>query len=42
MIWRHIASNFLTLLIVILIAAAAAVAWAKHQYGAPGPSAVAA
>ena len=42
MIWRHIASNFLTLLIVILIAAAAAAAWAKHQYGAPGPSAVAA
>ncbi|WP_374635034.1 endolytic transglycosylase MltG [Paracoccus sp. (in: a-proteobacteria)] len=42
MIWRHIASNFLTLLIVILIAAAAAVAWAKHQYSAPGPSAVAA
>lgn len=42
MIWRHIASNFLTLLIVILIAAAAAIAWAKHQYTAPGPSAVAA
>ncbi len=42
MIWRHIASNFLTLLIVILIAVAAAVAWAKHQYTAPGPSAVAA
>ncbi len=42
MIWRHIASNFLTLLIVILIAAAATVAWAKHQYTAPGPSAVAA
>ena len=39
MIWRHIASNFLTLLIVILIAAAAAIAWAKHQYSAPGPSA---
>ncbi|MTH33920.1 endolytic transglycosylase MltG [Paracoccus limosus] len=42
MIWRHIASNFLTLLIVILIAVAAAIAWAKHQYAAPGPSAVAA
>ncbi|WP_209021258.1 endolytic transglycosylase MltG [Paracoccus ravus] len=39
--WRHIAANFLTLLIVILIAAAAAVAWAKHQYYAPGPSAAA-
>ncbi|WP_323716992.1 endolytic transglycosylase MltG [Paracoccus aminovorans] len=42
MIWRHIASNFLTLLIVILIAVAAAIAWAKHQYVAPGPSATAA
>ncbi|SIQ04600.1 UPF0755 protein [Paracoccus thiocyanatus] len=42
MIWRHIASNFLTLLIVILIAVAAAVAWAKHQYTSPGPHAVAA
>lgn len=41
MIWRHIASNFLTLLIVILIAVAAAIAWAKHQYVAPGPSAAA-
>ncbi|SMO97033.1 endolytic transglycosylase MltG [Paracoccus laeviglucosivorans] len=42
MIWRHIASNFLTLLVVILVAAAAAVAWAKHQYVAPGPNAAAA
>ena len=42
MIWRHIASNFLTLLIVILIAVAGAIAWAKQQYSAPGPSAVAA
>ncbi len=42
MIWRHIASNFLTLLIVILVAVAGAIAWAKHQYSAPGPSAVAA
>lgn len=42
MIWRHIASNFLTLLVVILVAVAAAVAWAKHQYVAQGPSAVAA
>lgn len=41
MIWRHIASNFLTLLIVILIAVAAAVAWAKHEYSKPGPSTVA-
>ncbi len=41
MMWRNIASNFLTLLIVLLIAAAAAVAWAKHQFSGPGPSAVA-
>ncbi|GGF69029.1 branched-chain alpha-keto acid dehydrogenase subunit E2 [Paracoccus acridae] len=41
MIWRNIASNFLTLLIVLLIAAAAAVAWGKHQFSGPGPSAVA-
>ncbi|WP_170309486.1 endolytic transglycosylase MltG [Paracoccus subflavus] len=39
--WRNIASNFLTLLIVLLIAAAAAVAWGKHQFSGPGPSAVA-
>ena len=42
MIWRHIASNFLTLLVVLLVAAAAAIAWAKHQYNAPGPATVAA
>ena len=41
MMWRNIASNFLTLLIVLLIAAAAAVAWGKHQFSGPGPSAVA-
>ncbi len=41
MIWRNIASNFLTVAIVILIAAAAAVAWGKRQYSGPGPSAVA-
>ncbi len=41
MIWRNIASNFLTLAIVLLIAAAAAVAWAKHEFTGPGPSAVA-
>ncbi|MDS9466028.1 endolytic transglycosylase MltG [Paracoccus sp. MBLB3053] len=37
--WRHIASNFLTLLIVILVAVAAAIAWGKHEYSSPGPSA---
>ncbi|MFC0199076.1 endolytic transglycosylase MltG [Paracoccus rhizosphaerae] len=39
--WRNIASNFLTLAIVLLIAAAAAVAWAKREFSGPGPSAVA-
>ena len=32
MIWRNIATNFLTLAIVLLIAAAAAVAWAKREF----------
>tara|TARA_B100000949_G_scaffold214662_1_gene210345 strand:+ start:1268 stop:2452 length:1185 start_codon:yes stop_codon:yes gene_type:complete len=41
MIWRNIASNFLTLLIVLLIAAAAAVAWAKREFSGPGPSEIA-
>ncbi|SDL16502.1 endolytic transglycosylase MltG [Paracoccus chinensis] len=39
--WRAIASNFLTLLIVLLVAVAVAVAWGRNQYNAPGPSAVA-
>lgn len=41
MIWRNLASNFLTLAIVLLVAAAVAVAWGKRQYAGPGPSAVA-
>ncbi len=41
MIWRNIASNFLTLAIVLLIGAAAAVAWAKREFSGPGPSAIA-
>lgn len=41
MIWRNIASNFLTLLVVLLAAAAAAVAWARHEFAGPGPSAIA-
>lgn len=41
MMWRNIASNFLTLLIVLLIAAAAAVAWGRQAFNGPGPSAVA-
>ncbi|WP_112872720.1 endolytic transglycosylase MltG [Paracoccus endophyticus] len=39
--WRAIASNFLTLAIVLLVAAAIAVGWGRSQYVAPGPSAVA-
>lgn len=39
--WRSIASNFLTLLLVILTALAIAVAWGRSQYAGPGPSAVA-
>ena len=39
--WRNIASNFLTLAIVLLIAAAAAVAWARQEFTGPGPSQVA-
>lgn len=39
--WRAIASNFLTLLLVILTALAIAVAWGRQQYAGPGPSAVA-
>lgn len=39
--WRHIASNFLTLALVLLVAAAAAIAWARHEFSGPGPSQVA-
>jgi UPF0755 protein len=35
--WRHIAANALTLLIVGLIAVAGIVAWGQSQYRAPGP-----
>ncbi|MDP2063751.1 MAG: endolytic transglycosylase MltG [Phaeovulum sp.] len=35
--WRHIVANFLTVLIVLLVAAAGAVTWAQRQYGGPGP-----
>ncbi|MDB6178020.1 endolytic transglycosylase MltG [Paracoccus sp. Z330] len=41
MIWRNIASNFLTLAIVLLLALAGAIAWGKHQFSGPGPSEVA-
>ena len=35
--WRHIASNALTLLIVALIVAGAALAWGRAQYTSKGP-----
>lgn len=35
--WRNIASNALTLFIVLLLAAGGAVIWAQKQYSAPGP-----
>ncbi len=35
--WRHVASNALTLFIVILALVAGIVAWGKKQYAAPGP-----
>ncbi|SNT71821.1 endolytic transglycosylase MltG [Paracoccus seriniphilus] len=41
MIWRNIASNFLTLSIVLLLALAGAIAWGKHQFSGPGPSNIA-
>jgi UPF0755 protein len=35
--WRHVASNFLTVAIVLLVAVGGLVAWAQRQYAAPGP-----
>ncbi len=35
--WRHIASNFLTISVLILAAAGGIVAWGKAQYSAEGP-----
>ncbi len=35
--WRHIASNALTLFIVILVVAGGAIAWGKAQYSVAGP-----
>ncbi|WP_413875455.1 endolytic transglycosylase MltG [Albidovulum sp.] len=35
--WRNIASNFLTIAILILVAAAGVVAWGQRQYAGPGP-----
>lgn len=35
--WRHIVANFLTVLIVLLLAVGGAVSWAQRQYGGTGP-----
>ncbi len=35
--WKHIASNFLTIAILILVAVAGVVAWGQRQYTGPGP-----
>ena len=35
--WRHVASNFLTIAILLLAAAAGVVAWGQRQYTGPGP-----
>ncbi len=35
--WKHIAANMLTLLVVVLIAAGIAVAWGQRQYTQGGP-----
>ena len=35
--WRHVASNGLSLLIVLLVIGAGVLGWAKSRYGAPGP-----
>lgn len=41
MIWRHLASNLLSLLVVLLVVAAGVLAWAKREFDGPGPSAMA-
>ncbi|WP_343079357.1 endolytic transglycosylase MltG [Ostreiculturibacter nitratireducens] len=35
--WRNIASNFLTVLVVILMAVGGLIAWGQRQYVVPGP-----
>lgn len=35
--WRNIVSNFLTLLVLVLVGLAGLVAWSKSQYEQPGP-----
>ncbi len=40
--WRNLASNLLSLLVLVMVVAAGAIAWAKHEYTSAGPSKVAA
>ncbi|MFB2532967.1 endolytic transglycosylase MltG [Paracoccus sp. p4-l81] len=35
--WKHIVANFLTVLIVLLVAVGGGIAWAKRSYQGPGP-----
>ncbi len=35
--WKHIVANFLTILIVTLVAIGGAIAWGKRSYEGPGP-----
>ena len=35
--WKHVVANFLTILIVLLVAVGGGIAWAKRSYQAPGP-----
>ncbi len=37
MMWRHIASNALTLMVVALVVIGGIIAWGKRQYVVPGP-----
>ncbi|RJK98670.1 endolytic transglycosylase MltG [Paracoccus siganidrum] len=39
--WRNIASSFLTLVLVLLVVAAAAIAWGRKEFSGPGPAEVA-
>lgn len=38
MIWRNLASNLLSLLVLVLVVVAGAIAWARHEFTGPGPS----
>lgn len=39
MIWRNLASNMLSLLVLLLAVAAGVIAWGRHEFTGPGPSA---